>query len=163
MMHDERFRRKSAAGAATALSLLMLAVAVPSLLSGHCAGRAIRQSLRHSRNDRAGVARPEKPMTPIRHRRTSGAICRSMGAPAADPNAARPWRREAPGGPVSPPSGYDSGRGPGPSASPQNAVVRGVIPETVEKGDLAPVMSNDGSGLPYELWRRGATSQRWRN
>lgn len=26
-------------------------------------------------------------------------------------------------------------------------------PGAVEKGDLAPVMANDGSGLPFELWR----------
>ena len=36
---------------------------------------------------------------------------------------------------------------------PQNAVMRGALPTPVEKGDLAPVMSADGSGLPYELWR----------
>lgn len=28
-----------------------------------------------------------------------------------------------------------------------------VIPAPVESGDLDPVMANDGSGLPYELWR----------
>ena len=32
-------------------------------------------------------------------------------------------------------------------------VMRDAIPVPVEKGDLAPVMSNDGTGLPYELWR----------
>ncbi len=30
--------------------------------------------------------------------------------------------------------------------------MRDVIPAPVEKGDLAPVISSDGSGLPYELW-----------
>lgn len=29
----------------------------------------------------------------------------------------------------------------------------GAVLAPVEKGDLAPVMANDGSGLPYELWR----------
>lgn len=33
------------------------------------------------------------------------------------------------------------------------AVMRAAIPVPVETGDLAPVMSSDGSGLPYELWR----------
>ena len=32
-------------------------------------------------------------------------------------------------------------------------VMRDAIPPPVEKGDLAPVMAADGSGLPYELWR----------
>jgi len=151
MMHDERFRRKSAAGAATALSLLMLAVG-GSLCSPAIAQDApsdnpyatpeTTEPRRRGKADDAYSPPPDK-----------RSYLPTMGAPAADPNAPRPWRREAPGGPVSPPSGYDSGRGPGPSASPQNAVVRGVIPETVEQGDLAPVMSNDGSGLPYELWR----------
>ncbi|HVZ04794.1 hypothetical protein [Hyphomicrobium sp.] len=31
--------------------------------------------------------------------------------------------------------------------------MRGALPTPVQKGDLAPVMSSDGSGLPYELWR----------
>jgi hypothetical protein len=56
----------------------------------------------------------------------------------------------------SPPDrGFDSPyNGSGSSRSaPQNAVVRGALPTPVDKGDLAPVMSSDGSGLPYELWR----------
>ncbi len=32
-------------------------------------------------------------------------------------------------------------------------VMRDVPPAPVERGDLAPVMSSDGSSLPYELWR----------
>ena len=36
---------------------------------------------------------------------------------------------------------------------PSTAVMRDAIPPPVEKGDLAPVMSTDGSGLPFELWR----------
>ena len=35
----------------------------------------------------------------------------------------------------------------------QQAVMRDAIPPPVERGDLAPVMATDGSGLPYELWR----------
>ena len=31
--------------------------------------------------------------------------------------------------------------------------MREAMPSTVESGALAPVMSGDGSGLPYELWR----------
>ncbi len=37
-------------------------------------------------------------------------------------------------------------------SNPSTAVMRDAIPPAVDKGDLAPVMSNDGSGLPYELW-----------
>ena len=35
----------------------------------------------------------------------------------------------------------------------RDAIPVPVEPVPVEKGDLTPVMSNDGSGLPYELWR----------
>ena len=93
MMHDERFRRKSAAGAATALSLLLLADRGARCASGHCAGRAIRQSLRHSRTteprrrgkaddayspppDKRSYLPPSEHRPPIRMLR-------------------RPWRREA--------------------------------------------------------------------
>jgi hypothetical protein len=44
----------------------------------------------------------------------------------------------------------DSDRGS--RSNPQNAVMRDAIPPAVDKGDLAPVMSSDGSGLPLELW-----------
>ncbi|WP_246317206.1 hypothetical protein [Hyphomicrobium methylovorum] len=44
----------------------------------------------------------------------------------------------------------DRGRQRAPAPSD---VSRGNLPVAVEKGDLAPVMSSDGSGLPYELWR----------
>lgn len=37
-------------------------------------------------------------------------------------------------------------------ANPSTAVMRDSIPPAVDKGELAPVMSGDGSGLPYELW-----------
>lgn len=47
----------------------------------------------------------------------------------------------------------NSGGGFSNRPAPQNAVVRGALPMAVEKDDLAPVMSSDGSGLPYELWR----------
>ncbi len=48
---------------------------------------------------------------------------------------------------------------PKPAARPQRpaagaeTVMRDAVPAPVEKGDLAPVMSSDGSGLPFELWR----------
>lgn len=52
------------------------------------------------------------------------------------------------------PSGGGGNSGPSRSfpSSPGNSVMRDAIPPTVDKGDLAPVMSSDGSGLPYELW-----------
>lgn len=47
---------------------------------------------------------------------------------------------------------------PPPSAAAQGpgdpgAVQSGAIPPSVEKGELAPVMAADGSGLPFELWQ----------
>lgn len=73
-----------------------------------------------------------------------------MGAPADSGG------RDGGGNTWSPPDrGFDTpynGDGGGRSI-PQNAVVRGALPTPVEKDDLAPVMSADGSGLPYELWR----------
>ncbi len=45
-----------------------------------------------------------------------------------------------------------SGSDRGNRSDPQNAVMRDTIPPAVDKGDLAPVMSSDGSGLPLELW-----------
>lgn len=58
--------------------------------------------------------------------------------------------------------GGNSGSMPGFPSSPKpsgsrssgsgDSVMRDTIPPAVEKGGLAPVMSNDGSGLPYELW-----------
>ena len=88
-------------------------------------------------------------MTPIRRRRTTAAICsrrrrlpirRLPGLGAA---RRRPQHQNAPA------SRYYRDAG----APSQNAVMRDVLPVPVEKGDLAPVMSTDGSGLPYELWR----------
>jgi hypothetical protein len=52
-----------------------------------------------------------------------------------------------------PPRGFDAPYNGGGRSAPENAVMRGAFPTPVEKGDLAPVMSSDGSGLPYELWR----------
>ena len=40
---------------------------------------------------------------------------------------------------------------PGPSRS-ETAVMQDAIPPPVERGELTPVMSTDGSGLPFELW-----------
>lgn len=42
---------------------------------------------------------------------------------------------------------------------PRDAVMRDALPVPVEKDDLAPVMANDGSGLPFELWRGLTTDQ----
>jgi hypothetical protein len=69
-----------------------------------------------------------------------------MGAPSGGGTTDNGW---------SPPiQGFDRPYGGGNgSPAPQNSVMRGAVPTPVEKGDLAPVMSSDGSGLPYELWR----------
>jgi hypothetical protein len=49
---------------------------------------------------------------------------------------------------------------PGPAIVPNagQQVMRDAIPPPVEKGELAPVLATDGSGLPFELWR-GLTSE----
>jgi hypothetical protein len=41
---------------------------------------------------------------------------------------------------------------PGAAPPPGTQVMQEAIPPPVEKGDLAPVMATDGSGLPFELW-----------
>lgn len=41
----------------------------------------------------------------------------------------------------------------------RDAVMRDALPMPVEKDDLSPVMSSDGSGLPFELWRGLTTDQ----
>ena len=147
MTHD-RHPRKSAAGAAAALSLLVLAA---GLLT--CSAAA---------QDALSDNPYADPDTTEQRRRTSGKADDAYSpppdkrsylqpaAPAADTTTSRPWRREAaPAAPESPASRYDRDSG----APSQNAVMRDVLPASVEKGDLAPVMSTDGSGLPYELWR----------
>ncbi|WP_290984437.1 hypothetical protein [Hyphomicrobium sp.] len=52
------------------------------------------------------------------------------------------------------PSGSGGNSDPNRKSAPPagDSVMRDAIPPTVDKGDLAPVMSGDGSGLPYELW-----------
>jgi hypothetical protein len=42
---------------------------------------------------------------------------------------------------------------PAPRPAAPEQVMQEAIPPPVEKGDLAPVMATDGSGLPFELWR----------
>ncbi|MBY0558263.1 hypothetical protein [Hyphomicrobium sp.] len=69
-----------------------------------------------------------------------------LGAPAGSPGGGgSTWGQPNPDS-VQP----DPGRGG--QSGQQNGVVRGAILPGVEKDDLAPVMSEDGSGLPYELW-----------
>lgn len=40
-----------------------------------------------------------------------------------------------------------------PGSPPPSAILRDSLGPAVERGELAPVMAEDGSGLPYELWR----------
>lgn len=70
-----------------------------------------------------------------------------MTRPTNEPGAT-PAARPAPGAAPAAPATRN-----GPAAVPSTAVMRDAIPPPVEKGDLAPVMSADGSGLPFELWR----------
>ncbi|MGQ0455763.1 MAG: hypothetical protein ACT4OU_01745 [Hyphomicrobium sp.] len=61
------------------------------------------------------------------------------------------------GQPIRPPA--ESARPPTDAWRPDNGAENSVRredlpePERVEQGDLAPVMAQDGSGLPHELWR----------
>jgi hypothetical protein len=48
----------------------------------------------------------------------------------------------------------DAGKPRVPAPPPRaDTVMREAIPPPVDKGELAPVMAADGSGLPFELWR----------
>jgi hypothetical protein len=69
-----------------------------------------------------------------------------LEAPASREPGASPWAPSTESG--APGSHYGDRSRP-----PQNSAMRGVVPAPVEKDNLAPVMSSDGSGLPYELWR----------
>jgi hypothetical protein len=60
--------------------------------------------------------------------------------------------------PAAGPQPNDRGAGPAPTSGspalgPSDMAMRDAVPPPVEKGDLAPVMAADGSGLPFELWR----------
>ncbi|WP_045837558.1 hypothetical protein [Hyphomicrobium sp. 99] len=69
-----------------------------------------------------------------------------LDGPAGGSSGGSTWGQPNPDSVVQP----DTDRGSQPD--PQKGVVRGAILPGVEKDELAPVMSNDGSGLPYELW-----------
>ncbi|SFV37414.1 hypothetical protein SAMN04488557_3151 [Hyphomicrobium facile] len=76
------------------------------------------------------------------------------GSPAAgNPGGGDMWSQPPPSSGGDSSSGHDrAGPNRDSRPAPQNGVVRGAILPGVEKDDLAPVMSEDGSGLPYELW-----------
>jgi hypothetical protein len=149
MMHDDRLRRKSAAGVAVALHFLTFAAAAVAL-GAQCSPLLAQESQSDTPNADPDNAEPPKrtprkaddAYSPPADQRT---YLQPTDTPRDDSSSGKPWSRPAPG--AAEPS-YDRS----PSASPQNAVMRDVIPAPVEKGDLAPVMSSDGSGLPYELW-----------
>ena len=42
---------------------------------------------------------------------------------------------------------------PARNQNPKATAMRDVIPTPVDRGELNPVLTADGSGLPYELWR----------
>lgn len=73
-------------------------------------------------------------------------------APAAADDAYRPEAAPAPEPQPRPPA-----RAPATSTkrtAPDAATaMRDAVPAPVDKGDLAPVMAADGSGVPFELWR----------
>ncbi len=96
--------------------------------------------------------------------RTNGALAQEGFNPFVTPEApSRPARKEpeqpqAAGPYLVPMDGTPRGEGD-PQAAPA-AVIREEMPapipekgQAVERADLAPVMAEDGSGLPYELWR----------
>jgi len=90
-------------------------------------------------------------------RETSGAARRgTFGLPPDDQVAVPGGRRAAPGAANGWSRRGPSGWQPNVSATAAPAIY-GLPPSTsersVERGNLTPVMSSDGSGLPYELWR----------
>jgi hypothetical protein len=99
-----------------------------------------------------------QPFNPFAELERKKAAKRAAAAPA--PTDTRPF--------LSPIQGNDATRAaasavptmaerdrPPPTTAPstRDTVMRDAIPPPVEKGDLAPVMATDGSGLPSELWR----------
>ncbi len=93
------------------------------------------------------------------------ALVIALGAAIEAANAQDAWNPSGPSGvpaKAPPPNPITTPRpaNPQPEAAKPPAraagtetVMRDALPVPVEKGDLAPVMSSDGSGLPYELWR----------
>ncbi len=104
-----------------------------------CAGLASSGRLRRSGH---------RGMTPIRRPLSSGPTCnpwmRLPGEQAAETICGHS-RRAAPVAPI-PIAIATIGR------TRRIPSLRDTIPPAVDKGDLAPVMSSDGSGLPLELW-----------
>ena len=74
------------------------------------------------------------------------------------PPDARPILNSMRGPPPIQPATVPPGPDRPPAApAPRDTMMRDAIAPPVEKGELAPVMAADGSGLPFELWR-GLTS-----
>ncbi len=95
-------------------------------------------------NPFAGVdkRKAEKAKRPAEQGQSDEAGARAYLRPMASPEGTAPANGLA----ATPGSG-------GPSTAAQDTVMRDAIPPPVEKGDLTPVMADDGSGLPFELWR----------
>ena len=113
----------------------------------------------------AGAEEKWQPFNPFAEVEKRKAAKRESAAEKVPPAEARPYLRpmtspEGQPGPVpgerapatAKPPGLEAGQ-PQPAGAAQQSVMRDAIPPSVEKGDLAPVMAGDGSGLPFELWQ----------
>ncbi|MBS0236818.1 MAG: hypothetical protein JSR89_00175 [Proteobacteria bacterium] len=128
-------RRLAAAGGIAVLALLSIGVApAPAVAQDADAPASSPAKKKASRNDA---------YSPPAEQRT---YLQPLDGPAGSSSGGSTWGQPNPDSAVQP----DTGRGS--QSGPQNGVVRGAILPGVEKDDLAPVMSGDGSGLPYELW-----------
>jgi hypothetical protein len=155
MLHAAFSRRISVAGATAALSFLIFAAGSATPPPASAQAPSSDDSYAAPTNAPAKKSGRNDAYSPPPDKQT---FFPQMGdspvpAPAPESNSGTRWRREeapvAPANAAPPATRYDSGSG----APAQNAVMRDVLPVPVERGDLAPVMSTDGSGLPYELWK----------
>jgi hypothetical protein len=103
------------------------------------------------------AARPANSKAAVPPAGDSRPYLRSMDANggAGKPNPAPPASIGAvpAANPVAKPPAGPAIRRPDTPAKSQDTVMRDAVPPPVEKGELAPVMAADGSGLPHELWR----------
>ena len=159
MVSDDRQQRTSPARAAAALSFLLLATGV--IGAGADAERANAQGASLDNSYAAPEpAAPQKRATrddaysPPPENRT---YLQPVSPAGEETGGNHAWSRPVPSqqGQTfdrNDGSAPQDGSVPQDGSGPQNAVMRDAIPPPVEKGDLAPVMSGDGSGLPYEIW-----------
>ncbi|CAA2142957.1 hypothetical protein HYPP_03976 [Hyphomicrobium sp. ghe19] len=137
-------RLTAAAKCLLVLPLLPLAAATASLPASAQDAPAPAKKKKADRND--AYSPPAEQRTYLQPSGGQPSGLQSSDGPAGSSGRDGTWGQPNPDSVVQP----DPGRGG--QSGPQNGVVRGAILPGVEKDELAPVMSEDGSGLPYELW-----------